>query len=113
MIFVRRSPCRQVVLHAIKEGEIYVEITFALSVRARGVRGIFEVGWGVSQTVMCLVSGGLLTPLVAQIKHRVSQNAEIELLYSFKPTRARARRARVTTRSRSDVTKIALIFTKH
>ena len=92
---------------------IYLEITFALGVRARGVRGIVEVRWDISQTVMCLVSGDILSPLVAQVKHGVSQSAETELLHSLQAdSRARRARARVTRRSRSDVTKIALVFKK-
>jgi len=82
--------------HAIKKfRSIYLEVTFALGVRARDTLVIFEVKRNISQTVMRHVSGDLLTPPAGQRKHGVSQNAETELLHPFRAdSRARVQRAR-------------------
>jgi len=82
--------------HAIKKfRSIYLEITFALGVRARDTLVIFEVKRNISQTLMHHVSGDLLTPPADQRKRGVSQNAETELLHPFRAdSRARVQRAR-------------------
>ena len=71
---------------------IYLE--FTSGIRAWDTLVVFEVKRNISQTGVCLVSGDLLTPLVAQIKHEVSQKAETELSHPFRAdSRARAVRA--------------------